>query len=116
MRHPHRVISACKIDPATRWCVGCLRSLDEIGAWANSSDDDKRAVLGPYCPSFEGARSMRTITFYFDFISPYAYLAFEELPQALAGLSYSVRYKPVFFGGLLQHTGQLGAGRVAGQA
>lgn len=58
---------------------------------------------------------MKTITFYFDFISPYAYLAFEELPQALAGLSYSVRYKPVFFGGLLQHTGQLGPAELPGK-
>ena len=58
---------------------------------------------------------MKTITFYFDFISPYAYLAFEELPQALAGLSYSVRYKPVFFGGLLQHNGQLGPAELPGK-
>lgn len=58
---------------------------------------------------------MKTITFYLDFISPYAYLAFEELPRALAGLSYSVRYKPVFFGGLLQHTGQLGPAELPGK-
>jgi predicted Fe-S protein YdhL (DUF1289 family) len=43
---PSPCISVCKIDPATRWCVGCMRTLDEIGAWANSSDDDKRAVWG----------------------------------------------------------------------
>ena len=58
---------------------------------------------------------MTTVTFYFDFISPFAYLAFEELPKALAGLSYSVRYKPVFFGGLLQHTGQLGPAELPGK-
>lgn len=51
---------------------------------------------------------MKHVDFYFDFISPYAYLAFEALPQALEGLSYSVDYRPVFFGGLLQHWGQLG--------
>ena len=51
---------------------------------------------------------MKTITFFLDFISPFAYLAFEELPKTLAGLSYAVRYKPVFFGGLLQHNGQMG--------
>ena len=27
---------------------------------------------------------MKHITFYLDFISPYAYLAFEQLPEALA--------------------------------
>ena len=55
---------------------------------------------------------MKQITFYLDFISPYAYLAFEELPKALIGLSYSVNYKPVFLGGLLKHHGQLGPAEI----
>jgi 2-hydroxychromene-2-carboxylate isomerase len=55
---------------------------------------------------------MKHITFYLDFISPYAYLAFEALPEALQGLSYSVTYKPVFLGGLLKHTGILGPAEV----
>ena len=32
---------------------------------------------------------MRHITFHLDFISPYAYLAFEQFPEALKGISYS---------------------------
>jgi len=56
---------------------------------------------------------MKQIDFYFDVISPYAYLAFEQLPQALQGLSYSVAYKPVLFAGLLQHHGQLGPAEIA---
>lgn len=55
---------------------------------------------------------MKQITFYLDFISPYAYLAFEELPRALMGLSYSVHYKPVFLGGLLKHNAVLGPAEV----
>jgi len=55
---------------------------------------------------------MKHITFYLDFISPYAYLAFEELPRALQGLSYSVTYKPVLFAALLKHHGQLGPAEV----
>lgn len=55
---------------------------------------------------------MHQITFYLDFISPYAYLAFEELPVALQGLSYQVHYKPVFLGGLLKHNGVLGPAEV----
>ena len=55
---------------------------------------------------------MHQITFYLDFISPYAYLAFEELPRALQGLSYRVRYKPVFLGGLLKHNAVLGPAEV----
>ena len=56
---------------------------------------------------------MKHITFYLDFISPYAFLAFEHLPEALKGLSYSVSYKPVFFAGMLKHYGQLGPAEIA---
>lgn len=55
---------------------------------------------------------MRTITFWFDPISPYAYLAFEHLPQALEGLSYRVEYRPVLFAALLRHHGQLGPAEI----
>ncbi|HSH92440.1 MAG TPA: 2-hydroxychromene-2-carboxylate isomerase [Ramlibacter sp.] len=55
---------------------------------------------------------MKHITFYLDFISPYAYLAFEKLPHALEGLSYSVDYRPVLFAGLLKHHGQLGPAEI----
>ncbi len=56
---------------------------------------------------------MKQITFYFDFISPYAYLAFERLPQVLMGLSYEVAYKPVLFAAMLDHYGQLGPAEIA---
>src|SRR3990167_4775339 len=56
---------------------------------------------------------MKYITFYFDFVSPYAYLAFERLPEALMGHSYSMRYQPVLFAGLLKHHGQLGPAEIA---
>ena len=55
---------------------------------------------------------MKHVTFYLDFISPYAYLAFEELPAALMGLSYSVTYKPVFLGALLKANAVLGPAEV----
>lgn len=51
---------------------------------------------------------MKRIDFYFDFISPFAYLAFERMPQALVGCHYAVEYRPVLFAGLLQHWGQKG--------
>ena len=51
---------------------------------------------------------MKRITFWFDPISPFAYLAFERLPQVLEGLSYEVEYRPVLFAGLLAHWGQKG--------
>jgi len=55
---------------------------------------------------------MKHIDFYLDFISPYAYLAFERLPVALEGVSHSVRYKPLLLGALLKHHGQLGPAEV----
>jgi 2-hydroxychromene-2-carboxylate isomerase len=59
---------------------------------------------------------MKTITCYIDFISPYAYLAFEALPKALANSpSYQVVYKPVLFAALLKHHGQLGPAEIAGK-
>jgi len=56
--------------------------------------------------------TMKHITFYLDFISPFAYLAFEKLPQVLMGLSYSVSYKPVFLGAILKHHGSLGPAEI----
>ena len=58
---------------------------------------------------------MKQITFYLDFLSPYAYLAFVELPQALEGMSYAVRYQPVFLGALLKHRGVPGPAEVPGK-
>ncbi len=55
---------------------------------------------------------MKQIDFYFDFVSPFAYLAFEALPQALQGCSYQVRYRPILFAGLLKHHGQKGPAEI----
>ena len=58
---------------------------------------------------------MKHLTFYFDVISPYAYLAFEAMPEFLKGHSHSVTYKPVLFAALLKHHGQLGPAEIAGK-
>mgnify|MGYP006191165103 FL=1 len=56
---------------------------------------------------------MKHITFYLDFISPYAWLAFERLPEALVDLSYSVEYRPVLLGALLQQHANPGPAGIA---
>jgi 2-hydroxychromene-2-carboxylate isomerase len=56
---------------------------------------------------------MHQIDFWFDPISPYAYLAFEQLPEALVGHSYHVNYRPVLFARLLGHWGQKGPAEIA---
>ena len=45
---------------------------------------------------------MKRLVFHFDPISPFAYLAFERLPQELQGCSYEVEYRPLLFAGLLK--------------
>ena len=41
---PSPCISLCRIDPATGWCQGCARSLDDITAWAGLPPQRKREV------------------------------------------------------------------------
>lgn len=56
---------------------------------------------------------MKHITFYLDFVSPYAWLAFERMPEVLEGLSYTVQYRPVLLGALLQRNGNPGPAGIA---
>lgn len=55
------------------------------------------------------------VDFYYDPISPYAYLAFTQLPLALQGLSVRVRYVPLLFAALLKAGGQKGPAEIAGK-
>jgi 2-hydroxychromene-2-carboxylate isomerase len=55
---------------------------------------------------------MTPLRFWFDPLSPYAYLAFEHLPQALEGLSVAVEYRPVLLAGLLKQWGQKGPAEI----
>lgn len=55
---------------------------------------------------------MKHLDFWFDPVSPYAYLAFERLPQVLEGVSYHVAYRPLLFAGLLRHWGQRGPAEI----
>jgi 2-hydroxychromene-2-carboxylate isomerase len=56
---------------------------------------------------------VKIIDFWFDALSPYAWLAFERLPQALEGHSVVVNYQPLLLAGLLAHWGQLGPAEIA---
>ncbi len=55
---------------------------------------------------------MKQLVFHFDVLSPYAYLAFERLPQALEGCSYSVEYRPILFAALLNHHAHKGPAEI----
>lgn len=51
---------------------------------------------------------MKSIDFYFDFVSPFSYLAVHRLDE----LPGPVTYKPVLFAGLLNHWGQKGPAEI----
>ena len=51
---------------------------------------------------------MHHITMYLDFVSPYAWLEFQQLPPTLQGLSWHVEYRPVLLGELLQQNSNTG--------
>jgi hypothetical protein len=38
-------INICVIDPASRLCKGCLRTIDEITAWSRLSDAQRRSLM-----------------------------------------------------------------------
>ena len=42
---PSPCLGICLMDPATRQCRGCLRTVDEIARWYDASPDEKRAIL-----------------------------------------------------------------------
>ena len=49
---------------------------------------------------------MRTVTWYFDFVSPYSYIAFKRLHELPRNVALELR--PVLFAALLDHFGQKG--------
>ena len=38
-------IKICVIEPKSRLCTGCLRSIDEIGAWSRMTPEARSAVM-----------------------------------------------------------------------
>jgi uncharacterized protein len=41
---PSPCINVCRMDKATGWCEGCLRTIDEIRGWSTYDDATKRAL------------------------------------------------------------------------
>jgi len=48
-------INICRIDDATGWCEGCLRTIDEIAAWASLDESAQRAL----CDQLPSRRQLR---------------------------------------------------------
>lgn len=96
-----------------------LRRLDASPSPAPPCVRSRQAPLPrPRAPTHAWSLQLKTITFYFDPISPFAWLAFQHLPKVLMGndakhgVSYNVVYKPILFAALLKHHGQLGPAEI----
>lgn len=51
-RVPSPCTNVCRLDPATGWCEGCLRTMDEIVAWGSIDDATRREI----CKRLPGRR------------------------------------------------------------
>ena len=38
-------VKICVVHPEARLCVGCLRSIDEIGSWSRNTPDERRSIM-----------------------------------------------------------------------
>lgn len=38
-------IHICRLDPTNSLCIGCGRTLEEIGGWAGYGDAKRRAIM-----------------------------------------------------------------------
>ena len=50
-------VGVCMVDKETKMCIGCLRTLKEIGGWRNMTLDQKRVVVAACKVRAEDARS-----------------------------------------------------------
>lgn len=39
-------VGICIMDPRTKMCRGCLRTIDEVAGWYSASIAEKRDILG----------------------------------------------------------------------
>ena len=38
-------VKNCTVDPASRLCIGCGRTLDEIAQWLTLTNDERRRIM-----------------------------------------------------------------------
>lgn len=98
MRSP--CINICVMDEARGTCRGCGRTLDQIARWSSMDDAEREAIMTELAKI--------SVEWYFDFVSPYSYIALRRLGEIPA----PVAYRPVLFAGLLNHWGQKGPAEI----
>jgi predicted Fe-S protein YdhL (DUF1289 family) len=48
-------IKVCVIDPGTRLCQGCGRTIDEIAAWSTYTNEHRRRIIAELSDRLKGA-------------------------------------------------------------
>jgi predicted Fe-S protein YdhL (DUF1289 family) len=51
-------VKICVVHPESRLCTGCLRTMDEIGAWSKMTPEARRAIMAEL-PSRAGQLTRR---------------------------------------------------------
>lgn len=51
-------VKLCSIHPETKTCIGCHRTLQEIGMWSRMTSEDRRAIMADL-PNRSGALKTR---------------------------------------------------------
>ncbi len=54
-------VSLCRMDADSGWCLGCLRTLDEIASWGSLDDAGKREVMQRLGPRRSVARARKLV-------------------------------------------------------
>lgn len=57
-------VKICVIHPETRLCIGCHRSVEEIGGWTRMTPEKRREIMAelpgrPAAPGRRGGRAAR---------------------------------------------------------
>ena len=52
-------VRICVVDPQSRLCIGCYRSMEEITAWSRMTSDQRRAVIAELPSRADIARPTR---------------------------------------------------------
>ncbi|MBX5167079.1 MULTISPECIES: DUF1289 domain-containing protein [unclassified Rhizobium] len=51
-------IHLCSLEPATGFCAGCGRTLQEIGSWVSYSDTERRGIMALLPARLAGAAAV----------------------------------------------------------
>ncbi|MCK0166621.1 DUF1289 domain-containing protein [Jannaschia sp. S6380] len=52
-------VKLCVVDPKSRLCIGCHRTMDEIAAWSRMTPEARREVMAGLSERAKGARQRR---------------------------------------------------------